>query len=163
MKDREYKKVGNTFFHLETSDELARIIDGLINDHREIRVRIFLGDRATGREWGEEHDVAGYMGRSTGTRKIPLMINNRRSLGGPGLLDHCILKLQTTAGRVLWQAENYQPSTYEAKEIEPCNFGNGKVYRAEGWKDGEMLIARFQTIGQAKRWAAFMRGERGSK
>jgi len=50
---REYKKIGGTFFHLETPNELAEIIDGLIeNNHRGrgTRIRIFQGDTATGRE-----------------------------------------------------------------------------------------------------------------
>ena len=49
----EYKRIGNTFFHLATDDDLCRIIDSLIEDRRETRVRLFLGDRETGKDWGE--------------------------------------------------------------------------------------------------------------
>ena len=167
---REYKKIGGTFFHLDTPDELCRIIDSLIESRRETRVRIFQGDAATGRDWGEENDVTGYMGRSMGPIKIPLLINNRRSLGGGGLLDNCILKLQTTAGRELWRADNYVPLVWWSGLLpEPVKDG-GKVYITGVWRrelhqaeSEKVLHSRHTSLESAARLADFMRGDRGNK
>jgi hypothetical protein len=167
---REYKKIGGTFFHMETPDELARIIDGLIESRRETRVRIFQGDTATGREWGEENNVTGYIGRSTGSIKIPLLINNRRSLDGPALSDNSILKIQTTSGRVLWQADNYVPPAWWSGLLSKPIKENGKTYITGVWRrekhqaeSEKVLYSRHITIESAARLADFMRGARGNK
>jgi hypothetical protein len=109
--------VNGTYFHKDTPAELARILSGLI--HTDTRVRVFLGDYNTGREWGEEFETVGYIGRSTGTRPIALLVHNKRSLGGGALLDDHILKLvETRARRVLWQHPNFKPSILTAREAE---------------------------------------------
>lgn len=56
-------------------------------------------------DWNEQFDVTGYVGRSTGPIKVPLLIHNRRSLGGPAILDHCIIGVRETGkdGRLLYQ------------------------------------------------------------
>lgn len=101
-----YKNLGGTFYHFETEDKVCRVLETCMNTHE--RIRIYLGDAATGKDWGEVNDVKGYVGRSTGQIKIPLLVYNSRSLGGGALLDHCIVKIETTKGkRVLYQHENY--------------------------------------------------------
>lgn len=63
------------------------------------RLRFVLGEN--GKEWGDVE--IGRIGRSGGTCKIPLVVHNRRSMGGGGLLDHCIVRIETSKGRrVLW-------------------------------------------------------------
>ena len=57
------------------------------------RVRLFLGDPETGRDWGEENDVTGYVGRSTGPSKVPLLLATRRSMGGGAILVDCVLRM----------------------------------------------------------------------
>jgi hypothetical protein len=57
-------------------------------------MRFCFGDTKDGRDWGEVHDTKGYIGRSTGSIKIPLLLNTVSSSGGGGLLDHCIVKIE---------------------------------------------------------------------
>jgi hypothetical protein len=65
---------------------------------RKERIRIVLdyGDVNTGESWGEEHDIYGYVGRSSGKIKIPILVYNRRSFGGGAILDHCIIGIKTS-------------------------------------------------------------------
>lgn len=97
------KNLNGTYYHDETPDDLIQILETLRQNRT--RVKIDYGDTKTGKSWGEVNDICGRIGRSTGTQKIPLLVYNRRSLGGGALLDHCILSIQETAKphRILYQ------------------------------------------------------------
>lgn len=106
----EKRTVNGTEYSAETPDEVVNIIEKCRNSNRSYRLKFDFGDTRTGQSWGEVYDVAGYIGRSTGTRKIPLLINNRRSHGGGGLMDNRIVKISMAkGGQVLWVHPNYQP------------------------------------------------------
>lgn len=93
----KYKEVNGTSYHKETADAVVDVLEKA----RQNRTRIVLdyGDTKTGKSWGEVHDVAGYVGRSTGIYKVPLLVHNSRSLGGGAILDHCITGIKTSAGK----------------------------------------------------------------
>lgn len=167
---REYKEIDGLSFHPETDDTLCRKLAELAHDQRETRIRIFYGDHETGRAWLEENDVTGYIGHSTGSIKIPLLIHSRRSYGGGAILDHCILKLQTTSGRVLWQAENYRPKVIFSGVLIPPETIDGRTYVAAVWtreledpEEEKERYSRHTSVEKAYRLASFLRGERGSK
>ena len=101
------KVIDGTFFNDNTPDRVCEILSSCIGTRR--RIRVFYGDRKTGRDWHEVYDTIGRIGRSTGTHKIPLMIAKSTSTGGPALLDHCIVKI-TEDKRTLDQQSNYDPS-----------------------------------------------------
>ena len=101
------KVIDGTFFNDNTPDRVCEILSSCIGTRR--RIRVFYGDRKTGRDWHEVYDTIGRIGRSTGTHKIPLMIAKSTSTGGPALLDHCIVKI-TEDKRTLYQQSNYDPS-----------------------------------------------------
>lgn len=86
------KTVNGTSYHDETPDLLVRVLEDL----RESRARITLdyGDVKTGKSWDDVYDISGRIGRSTGLTKIPLLVHNARSMGGGGILDHCILSIR---------------------------------------------------------------------
>ena len=92
----DYKEVGGTFYKKNTPMKLIEVLERV----REDRTRIVVdyGDIKTGRSWGEVNDIKGYIGRSTGEIKIPLLVFNSRSMGGGALLDNCILSIKTTKG-----------------------------------------------------------------
>ena len=97
MKD--YKVVNGTSYHIETPDKLIEILETIREN--QTRVIFDFGDVKTKTSWGEVYDISGRIGRSTGTVKIPLLIHNRRSMGGGALLDHCILSIKTSIGKVV--------------------------------------------------------------
>lgn len=52
--------------------------------------------------WGSER---GYVGRSTGQNKVPLLIHNRRSLGGEPISVGSIVEVRTSrGGRLVWSS-----------------------------------------------------------
>lgn len=104
--NKEYKVVNGTSFDVRTNDKVIAILDNALRNRT--RIRIHYGDIDTGRDWDEVYDVTGYVGRSSGSIKIPLLAYNTRSMGGVGMLDHCIVKITTSAGKhLLYQQSNY--------------------------------------------------------
>ena len=122
---------------------------------RESRYRFFYGDIKTGRIWHESYDVIGYLGKSTGTRPILLLVNNARSLGGGALSTHSILRIDDIrTGRTLYRAANLvMPDYHVEANPEPGRPAYG-VY-----SDSEE-ISGHDTWNQANRFAEFMKGNR---
>lgn len=105
----QYKLINGTSYHESTAEA---VIIALENVRRtKIRVELSLGythGPRAGEDWNEHYDVVGYVGRSTGERKVPLLVFNKRSLGGPAILDHCIIRIRKSKGKtVLYQHPNY--------------------------------------------------------
>lgn len=109
----KYKVANGTFYHESTPDAVIRILENSRMNNK--RIRIFYGDRNTGRDWLEVYDTIGTIGRSCGSRKIPLLIKNSRSSGGGAILDHCIVKI-TIDKQTVYQSENYYLPKMEIKE-----------------------------------------------
>lgn len=61
------------------------------------RLRIWYGDTATGKPWGDHHSErpSGYIGRSCGPKlKVPLLLPLRTSLGGDAIFLDRIVKIE---------------------------------------------------------------------
>jgi hypothetical protein len=142
-----------TAYHKETPTAIREILEDALESRD--RLRLFFGDTKTGRDWNEEHDVIGYIGRSTGKVKIPLLINNARSSGGGAILDHRIVKIME-GNRVRYQHPKYKIGDFSALPSKT------KGYYTDVFIDG-VLVARFKKPGQAGRWIAFMKGERNGR
>ena len=96
--------VNGTYYHRDTKPEVVAVLERVRDSG--VRVELSYGDPVAGFEWGDKH--AGYIGRSMGPHKVPLLIANRLSSGGPQLLDHCIVKIRYAnkkKGGVLYQAK----------------------------------------------------------
>lgn len=90
----KYKLKNGTAYHFDTPDEIVIILEEARQSNHSIRLRFCFGDTETGRDWEETCDTTGYIGRSTGSIKIPLLIHKITSSGGPGILDHCIVRIK---------------------------------------------------------------------
>lgn len=151
--DRTYVREGGTCFNVETPEKVRQVINSLM--HTPTRVRIYCGDTATGEAWQEEHDVMGRIGRSTGPCKIPLLIANARSRGGPGLLDACILRIVRLSDKAVLYS--HPAFTLGEWTVEPRESGahsvlhNGQEFAREG------------SAAKAEKLRAFMAGERNAK
>ena len=75
--------LNGTTYHDRTSTRMESI------RRQGTRVRFHWGDTATG------GDVTGTISRPN---KIPILILNRRSIGGGAILDHCIVRITATKG-----------------------------------------------------------------
>jgi hypothetical protein len=95
---RETVEHNGFWFDVETPADLQEWVAARHHDGR--RYRFILGK--DGQEWGDVQ--VGSIGRSTGRVKIPLVIYNRRSLGGPALMSAWVLRIETAKGRhVIWE------------------------------------------------------------
>jgi hypothetical protein len=147
-----------TYYDPRTPPEVRAVLERVRGTGE--RVRLFLGDPDTGRDWNEEHDVAGRIGRSTGPTKVPLLIASRRSMGGPQLLDYCIVRITTTTQpyRELYRHPTYHSLPFHLMQLvpagEPPTSKTG--YRVEVRRDGQPH-AMFRRRSQALRWLAKMR------
>ena len=139
-----------TWFHLDTPVEVRRVLERYRKSGRPIR--ILYGDPETGRDWLEENDVVGMVGRSCGTFKVPLLLRSGESWGA-GILDHCIVRLLDAEDRtVLWSHP-----TYRAPAMQIVAERQGS-YTHVVFVNGE-LHARFLSYAKAAQWVAFIAGE----
>lgn len=104
----EYKVCNGTHYHIDTPSAVIWALE----DARKHDTRLTLdyGDIKTGKSWGEQYDMHGKIGRSTGEEKIPLLIHNSRSMGGGSILSHCIVSIKTSKGKhPLYTHKTYKP------------------------------------------------------
>lgn len=119
------------------------------------RIRLWYGKE--GKVWTEEHDVIGYVSKSTGTKPIFILVYNARSMGGSSILIDRIVKIAATSGRVLYQSPNFKLPEY--KLVVPSDLLD---YAANVLVDGELYV-RFRSVKAAESWIGFMKGEHFSK
>lgn len=105
-----------TDYHPDTDPRVKSIIDSHLaarNSGQGVRLKVHYGDPKTGQPHGDVD--SGYVGRSTGMQRVPLIINNSRSQGGSPISTHQVVKIESTrktrSGRpeVLYQHPKYQP------------------------------------------------------
>lgn len=139
-----------TFFEYGTPAEVQTVLESCRLNER--KVRLFYGDAQTGRDWLEEHDVLGFVRRSSGPIRVPILVH-KRSRGGPSILTASILRILDATTR----KELYRHSLYLVPQftIEP-NPDYGFSIKTE---DGQVQ-ARAYTKPRAESWVAFMQGLR---
>ena len=151
-KDMVYKvSDSGTYYSNETPDNVIRVLESVGGTNQ--RVKIYLGDRETGRDWMEEDGKVGKIGRSSGSIKIPLLIKTINSHGGGAILDDCIVKIVTsplTSMRVLYQHPKYhQPEMVIGEEGLPDNpqythtvrIGGEAYSRHTSYKSAQRLVS----------------------
>lgn len=160
INGKEYREVNGTSYDPRTPQAVIDALEAARASHK--RIRVFYGDAGTGFDWKEENDVQGYVGRSTGSIKIPLLIHSKRSTGGPGLLDHCIVKI-TIDKRVVYQHPTYRLGPLEIVELADLSPEDRAAGYVEGVNDYVERIAHFKKPGQADKYIQFLQGTRNSK
>lgn len=146
------KVVNGTSYKDNTPDKVIDWLELLRTNH--IRARLFYGK--DGKCWNEEFDTIGTISRSTGTVKIPLLIKNSRSLGGTGIIDNCIVRID------MKDTNNVITTIYKDNSVKFDHFVStdiGTVYN----ETKDILYARCKNGNSGKRLAAFMNAERWSK
>ena len=136
----------------KTSSRVAVLLNRLTESKQ--RIRIVYGETETGKDWLEEYGVLGSIGKSTGSKQIPLLISNSRSTGGGAILEDCILKIvDVKSKKVLYQHDKYIAPKFD---IVPSIVGYSVTV------DGNVQ-ANFKTIKQAQNYIDFMLCKRMSK
>ena len=151
---KTYKQINGTSYDLRTPDEVIRVLENARLNRTRLHVSLGHtdGDRI-GLDWLEEFESHGYIGRSMGPIKVPLLIANSRSLGGGALLDHCIVRIrQSAGGRVLWQHPAYHFGSMEIRpKAVPVTLLDGRVLTVDVLRGGEVHAA-FESVAHAHRW-----------
>jgi hypothetical protein len=102
-----FKTWDGTCYNVNTPDEVVRIMERARRDRT--RLVFDFGDVKTGKSWGECNDIVGYVGRTGGTYKCPILVYNQRSNGGGIISDNSIVKITTSKGKhVLYVHPTYQ-------------------------------------------------------
>ena len=154
-----YHRHGGIYVHEQTPIGVVRALNTAHQARTHIRIR--LGDTGTGKDWLEEFDVEGYVGNSIGPLKVPLLLHNRRSLGGGAILDHRIVRIvETRTGRVLYSHPNYHTGTFAIREIGPDEMCGDQNLRALGYTytvdvDGRNQ-ANFKSFAAADKYVKMM-------
>jgi len=130
-----------TYYREGTTNEIINILERV--RYRGERIQVFYGDVKTGRNWNEEHDVCGTIGRSTGTIKIPLLIATKRSSGGGAILTDCIIGIKQ-GKTIVYKANNFIDNVYKVTK------GDLPEYPFSTLINGE-LYGRHKTEQSAKR------------
>lgn len=147
-------QMGSLWLDPDTDPAVARVLNSAYND--QFRIRVWYGYTTTGRAHLEEYDVLGRVGRSTGEWKVPLLVNNARALGGPVLPTHCIVRIDRTDTReTLYKHPTFK---HGFEEYSIGQEGDHFVVRVGGAR-----LASLDTVDGARRWVAFMTGERYGK
>ena len=98
-------------YHEETPEPLIRELERARIARR--RIKIYLGDPKTGKNWNEENDTTGTIGLSRGHHaRYPILLETVRSSGGGTLMDDRILKLKVE-GRTVYTHPNFKQSKFE--------------------------------------------------
>lgn len=161
----KYQIVNGTHYDARTPAEIVRVLEQA-RLHRT-RIHLHFGDTESsgdpvsrpakdlGLDWLEEWDCRGGIGRSMGPIKIPLLIANSRSIGGPGILDHCIVRIRAgNNGRDLYRHANYHHGEIVLKAetfVPPVSSADSRSYEAAAYVNG-LIHARFKSMEQARRW-----------
>lgn len=145
----ETKVINGTTFKVSTPDKVCNILNDAMISRR--RLKLMYGNLETGKSWNEEYDIIGYVGRSTGNSKIPLLIANSRSMGGGAILDDCILKItDVKTGQCLYKHENIKEQTFEIVPSDMAEYSHnvlidGQLYsRHRTERSAKMLISKLK-------------------
>lgn len=148
---KEYKVVDGTSYDLRTPIEVISVLEKA--RLKRTRLHISLGDVTSGRDWLEEFECFGFIGRSMGQIKVPLILPLSRSIGGGAILDHCIVRIRhSSGGRVLYQHPNYHHGKIELRQKEqPIVLDDGRSLLVDVLRDSQVQAA-FETVTKAMRY-----------
>lgn len=139
-----------TYFDPGTDPQAAAVLES----RRQTcgKVRLVLGDTRTGEPWLNEYDVVGKIGRSGGSLKVPLLVEEGES-GGGAILTSCVLNIiDWKSGRTLYRHPAYREPELSLQPSDVPEHPWAVLHLNE-------VIARFKDMGKACAYIAFMRGE----
>ena len=152
---KNYSEFNGMWFADGTPENLKNVI---VNGYRSnYRFRFWYGDVESGRSWNEENDICGYIGKSNGSIKVPLLLNKSNSTGGGELTNSIVKIYNITLKKVVYQHPTFNQSKFEA-----VNGSDMESYAANVLQDGD-VYARCKSFQSAVNLAAFMNGERMCK
>jgi len=139
-----------TYFDPGTDPKAAAVLESRRQTGN--KVRLVLGDTRNGEPWLSEYDVVGKIGRSGGSLKVPLLVEEGES-GGGAILTACVLHIiDWKSGRTLYRHPTYREPDLSLQPSDTPERPWAVIHLNE-------VIARFSDISKACAYIAFMRGE----
>lgn len=162
-----YYIVNDTYYFFKREEENKTTVYEHVNEKlisilercrkNNTRIRVWYG--ANNKIWLEEYYVMGRLGRTTGRIKIPILVNNKRSLGGRELLVPCIVRIDDIEEKeTIYKLDGYEMPKLEIKEVK----NNGHILDYLVMKENKILVT-FSTLEKAQNWVDFMVGKRYRK
>ena len=151
---KSYQVINGTSYSERTPAEVIRVLEEARANRTRLHISLGETDGPNiGIDWLEEFETYGYIGRSMGPTKVPLLIANSRSLGGGALLDHCIVRIRLSAGgQVLYQHPNYHHGAMEIRHnAKSEQLPDGRLLTVDVLREG-MIHASFENMSKARRW-----------
>lgn len=149
-----------TYFHRDTPDGIIELLE--LARRLNYYVWFRLGDRNTGRDWLDDNDTAGFVSRSMGPVKIPILLAARNSSGGGGILCDSIIKLVVHGGgrNRVWQSTAYERPELVIFQVA----AERSPWRVRVSSDpADRYQSGFRTEAKARRWVDFITGRRLNK
>jgi len=155
-----------TWYNTETDPKLVHALNAAYRNSR--LVRIFLGNRETGLDWCEENNVTGFIGRSSGTFKVPLLLEAYRTgsasfesagYGDPINTTAVLRIVEVLSQKELYRHPKYRAPSFKVKgaseDLRKLGYFFSVVRTDQG--SGE-TVANCKTEGEAYGYVSFMLG-----
>lgn len=117
------------------------------------KIRIFYGDGDTGQAWCENYGVLGYVKPSRGLESIPLIVQSKRSKGGPMIVMELLVGIfNTDTGQPMYAHKNFETGIFTYKKVD-----NMYVVRRQFSNETRgSMMEMFETSDKANKYCQFM-------
>ena len=158
----------NTWYRAGTPKKVAAILEAARCSYSDNRdggtiLRLFYGDPETGKDWAEEHDCVGFIGRSMGPMRVPLIMEpllddvrdiTSSNCGGSINTVNVLRIIDVRRAEEVYRAKNYVLPQF-AIEVKEGDVPYPVVVMRE-----DKSVAAFDNHEKAAQWIAFMQGFR---
>ena len=157
--DKDFKVANGTFYNKNTPNAVISILEKARRD--KTRVRLFYGDTFLGTDWLEQTDTLGYISRTCGSIKVPILLSRETASGGPAILTDAIVRI-TIDKKEVYRNPKYVLPTFEVCDNE--NVCNKDEYPYSVYSlDKKKVIVNCKTKEKAETMIAYIRGERNCR
>ena len=157
-----------TWYRAGTPKKVAAILEAARssfsdNRHQGTILRLFYGDPETGRDWCEEFESTGFIGRSMGPMRVPLIMEpllddvrdiTSSNCGGSINTANILRIIDVRRAEEVYRAKNYVLPQF-AIEVKEGAATHPVVVTREN-----KPVSAFENHEQAAQWIAFMQGFR---
>lgn len=153
--DADYRIVNGTYYDPRTPDAVIQILENARRDGTTIHISLGHTDSTNpecGRDWLEEFETTGVIGRSCGPHQVPILLPSKRSRYGGSVLDHRVVRIRNArTGTILYQHPKYSHGAITVHRIaKPIVVGKNTL-TVEVKRDGETQ-ARFVDRAEAEKY-----------
>lgn len=152
----DHKIVNGTHYHGETPDDVIAVLERARKSRTRLHLSFGYNNTIPGLDNLSEFETYGYISRTMGPLKCPIIVHNSRGIGGGMISTQLIVRIQTSNHKLeLWRHPQYHQPRVEIQEIEPVTFVNRSGGPSTWSFDvyiGDSLWEHFETLAKAKHY-----------